>query len=448
MAPAGSKAEATAPDAAEEARKNKVLNVISLHVFQSVCQHVITLQSEPMLVRELCGGDVAETAKLLSNTSGLVGLLGLFINQAGGKISDTTGRKMHLLAGPLSNILWGILVFNRPTHRNTVLFCRIMRMILTTFSNTVMTSAALADVFSGKELAVASSKVGAVVGVAIIATPFFETLMLQRLKHPKYTYLALSALAVGQAIFDITCFPETLDLAKRAVKGAGSNLAALNPFGFLEIYTRGSRALKGMVTVSTLQMFLEGKNMSDIVEIWKRQHLKWTIEGSRNFVVTYGILCTIAGITITPRLLATQTPKNFTSLTNFTNAVGFTMRGLAENSYIFLLAMLPMLPGVNGASASALKALSTDMATEEGMGKGEFSAWTNNLRALAGAAAPVFVGNYYAWCVRRKVYPGSVFMLAGFIGAVLPEILMRMMDDKDLKPRSKAVAPAAASTSK
>lgn len=45
------------------------------------------------------------------------------------------------------------------------------------------------------------------------------------------------------------------------------------------------------------------------------------------------------------------------------------------------------LPGVNGASATALKSISTDLATAEGFGKGEFSAWSNNLRALAGAAA-------------------------------------------------------------
>ena len=42
-------------------------------------------------------------------------------------------------------------------------------------------------------------------------------------------------------------------------------------------------------------------------------------------------------------------------------------------------------------------------APEEGMGKGEFSAWTNNLRALAGAAAPVIIGNYYSWCLKKKV---------------------------------------------
>mmetsp|Transcript_72048 Transcript_72048/g.188814 ORF Transcript_72048/g.188814 Transcript_72048/m.188814 type:complete len:449 (+) Transcript_72048:62-1408(+) len=447
MAPAGSKAEALvpAPDAEEEKRKGKVMKLISLHVFQSVCQHVLTIQSEPMLVRELCNGDVAETARLLSNTSGLVGLFGLFINQAGGKLSDTTGRKMHLLAGPLGNILWGLMVFRRPTHRPTVLFCRIMRMMLTTFSNTVMASACLADVFSGKELAVAGSKVGAVVGLAIVSVPFLETLMLQRLKSPKYTYLALSALAAVQVIFDIFCVPETLDAAKRVVSSTANTLAALNPFGFMNIYTRGSPALKGMVTITTLQMFLEGKNLSDIVEIWKRDHLKWTIEGSRNFVVTYGILCTIAGVFITPRLLAGTTPKNFTSITNFTNALGFTLRGTAESSAIFLLAMLPMLPGVNGASSMSLKAVATDMATEEGMGKGEFSAWTNNLRALAGAAAPVLIGNYYAWCIRRKVNPGSAFMLIGFIGAVLPELLMRMMDEKNLRPKPKAAiaAPAA-----
>lgn len=429
-----------AEDLTDEKRK-KMATTINVHVFLSICQHVITLQSEVMLVRELCKDDVAATAQMLSNSSGLIGLLSLFVNQAGGKLSDSTGRKPYLLLGPLGNVIWGLLVCSYPQSKAVVLFCRIARSVLTTFSNTVMVSAVMADVFSGKDLAMASSKVAAVIGVGIVVTPIFETLILQRAKHPRYTYLALSSLAAVHLLYNSTCFCETL-AAKPVCVSRNSQLAALNPFGFLSIYTRGSQLLKRLVTITSLQMFLEGKNLSDIVEIWKRSHLKWTIEGSRNFVVTYGVLCVVAGALLTPPLLSRLSARNFTSLTNHTNALGFFLRGAAERSWVFLLAMLPLLPGVNGASASALKALSADLAAAEGFGKGEFSAWTNNLRALSGSAAPVLFGQCYAWCLRRGIYPGSVFALAGFIGALLPEALLRRVDADELRAAEGMAAAA------
>ena len=40
--------------------------------------------------------------------------------------------------------------------------------------------------------------------------------------------------------------------------------------------------------------------------------------------------------------------------------------------------------------AAALKALSSDRASAEGIGKGEFSAWSNNLRGIAGAVAQLW----------------------------------------------------------
>ena len=40
------------------------------------------------------------------------------------------------------------------------------------------------------------------------------------------------------------------------------------------------------------------------------------------------------------------------------------------------------LPGVNGNNTHAVKALAGTLAAAQGIGKGEFSAWLNNLRAI------------------------------------------------------------------
>jgi len=423
-------------------RRKRIIRAINISIFQSVCQHVITLQSEPLLIREICQGDIAQSARMLANTQGLVGLLGLFLNQAGGKLSDAIGRKPGLLLGPLGNVLIGQLIFNNPSNKLVVLVCRVLRMTLTTFSNTVICTAALADTCAGMDLALAMSTVGATTGLAVILTPIAESFILQRTKNPRYSYLALSLLGLVQLVHNLVVTPETLDAAKRVAVSTALSLQNLNPFRFLKLYTRGSKALQKMVTITTLQMFLEGKNLSDIVEIWKREHLGWSISGSRNFVVIYGTLCVLSGISLTPKLLRQLSPRGFTVLTDWMNLAGFLLRGATSLPSVFLFSVVFMLPGVNGASASALKALSSDLAAAEGFGKGEFSAWVNNLRALAGSAAPVLYGNYYAWARRRGVWPGSVFWLAGLVGSALPELLLWHTGNDELRPARVAAAAA------
>uniref|UniRef100_A0A7S1R9X5 Uncharacterized protein n=1 Tax=Alexandrium catenella TaxID=2925 RepID=A0A7S1R9X5_ALECA len=415
-------------------RQARIVTAINKSVFQSVCQHMITLQSEPMLVSEICHGNVAQSARLLANTQGIAGLLGLFLNQAGGKFSDALGRKPGLLLGPLSNIIVGQLVFRYPGSRLLVLICRIVRMVLTTFSNTVMCTAALSDVCSGKDLALAMSTVGATTSLAAISAPFLESIILQRTGSPRYSYLALSLLGAVQLVHNLAAVPETLDAARRTVGGLALSLQSLNPFGFLQLYTKGSKALQKMVTIATFQMCLEGKNLSDVTEIWKREHLKWSIRGSRNFVVAHGILTVLSSVLLIPHLLKTRSPRAFTAVTDCANFAGFCLRGVAEAPIVFVLANLLALPGVNGASAAALKALSSDLAASEHFGRGEFSAWVNSLRAVAGSAAPVLYGNYYAWARRRGAPPGTVFMLAAIVGAVLPQVILWHTENDELRP--------------
>ena len=90
--------------------------------------------------------------------------------------------------------------------------------------------------------------------------------------------------------------------------------------------------------------------------------------------------------------------------------------------------------GVNGAHSTALKSIATTHAELDGIGLGEFSAWTNNLRAVAGAVASWMYASYYAWCVRRGVFPGSMFMVMGTTGAIIPQLLLWFVTDEELRP--------------
>lgn len=427
MAPPLSKEEMAT---AEVERRRMLVNKICISSFFSVCQHIISVQTEPRLVLQLCGGDQASAARLLGNTSGIVGVLSLIINQAGGKLSDAIGRKPGFLLGPFCNFFLGLLVYKNSGNRLLVAICRTLRLIVTTFSSTVMCQAALTDVCSGKELALAMSKMAAAAGAAMLITPFLEARLLPKGLH--YVYLALSGIAAAHVTFGLTQMEETLPESNR--DGAKLSLQSVNPFGFIRVFTEGSYALRRLTVITTLQMFLEGKNVSDTAQIWVRDNLKWSVTGIRNFVIIYGILCTFAGMYITPHLLRTMNTRMFTSTTNMMNAFAFSVRGLAASTPLWLVSMVPMLPGVNGASATALKAIASDLAGAEGFGKGEFSAWASNLRALAGSVAPVLYGQTYAAAQKRGMNPGITFAVAGVLGAMLPELLLRATKDSDLQP--------------
>lgn len=423
-------------DEDSSAKKRRALPLLHLTFFQSVIQHVITLQSEPMIVRSLCNDDAAVALRLLGNTSGLVGLVGILFNQVGGKVSDAIGRRPGFFLGPLGNMFLGVIVFNNPNCLRTVLVCRVIRMVITTFSNTVIGMAALNDICTGKEFAVSLSHVMANIGVGVIVAPILESVILKRTKTPRSAYAALSVLGMIQAIFVALLMPETLEKTKRVSVRAAISLSGMNPFRFVKVYTDGSPTLQKLVTLTTMQMFLEGKNLSDTGNTVQSKHLKWGVNEIRNFLVAVGVLAFASGAGLTPYLLKKISARGFTTLTNVLNALGFFLRGASFNPKLYMLSTLPTLPGGNGASANAMKGLAAELATAQGFGKGEFSAWVNNLRALAGAAAPVLYGNFYNFCVKRGIMPGRVFWLIGVLGAVVPEVILRSMKDSELSPPS------------
>ena len=277
--------------------------------------------------------------------------------------------------------------------------------------------------------------------------------------------LALATLGALHSLFILYAMPETNakvlkpGYKKLSLFDALRNLdfASMNPLSFLSIFREDKalqkaqkekyknlnpeinaaidnrRIIRRLVLVSTFQTFLEGKNVTDIVQVWQREHLKWDAFGMRDFTVMYGVLCFLAGQFLTPALLRRWSGRSFTTFTNTTNAIGFVMRGATEIPFVFWCAVAPMLPGVNGGSSSAIKSMATDRCVAAGIGRGELSAWLNNLRALIVATAPVIYGNVYAFCVNNNIYPGYAFFVAALFGAVVPEIIHQQLKPSETK---------------
>merc|ERR1712232_1531092 len=132
-------------------------------------------------------------------------------------------------------------------------------------------------------------------------------------------------------------------------------------------------------------------------------------------------------------MLKNMSIRAYTSTTNMTNIIAYIMRAFVEKrAWLFVGTVPIMLPGVNGVSANALKGLATAIATAEGFGKGEFSAYCNNIRAIVSAVAPIILAKFYVWS-NKKGFGASTYWLVGLIAGVLPELLFRNMTDNELK---------------
>merc|ERR1719193_1205068 len=111
------------------------------------------------------------------------------------------------------------------------------------------------------------------------------------------TYLALSAIAAVQLLQNAFQVPETLPPAKRiSMSEVTASIASINPFAFLKIYTSNNAMLKKVVTITTLQNFLDGRCTSDVFQMWARNNLKWPLETIRNFVSVWGGCSVASGV--------------------------------------------------------------------------------------------------------------------------------------------------------
>lgn len=67
------------------------------------------------------------------------------------------------------------------------------------------------------------------------------------------------------------------------------------------------------------------------------------------------------------------------------------------------------------------------MAERQGIGKGEFAAWLGNMRQLGNTIGAIVFTQTYALCQDRGYFPGTVWAVAGFVGALLPQLICESM---------------------
>lgn len=434
------KPEGTAEDAEKaktQAAKDSFCNKVSALSFMAVWAHTLNLQTEAIMISRACSGDLARASKFIANGNLLGGLLGLVVNSIGGKLSDSFGRKMFFSIGPLVQCLTGLLSFSFPDNAAMLVLMKTLRMVCTTFSGTVMSGTGLRDTFDAPsgELKNMELKVRSKLSLAIIVGPLCEAMILKRVQAggERVTYLCLSFLGMLATMMSFS-MSESLGEAQRKAFVLADTLRAANPFAFLRIYSQGSPLLAKLATIFMFQNTIDGKCMSDMTQIWLREHLKIGIEGIRNFVMGYGLASALAGEVITKPLTNKMSAYAFTTFTNITNLLAFFIRGSAEVPALFFGALPVMLPGCNGNSAMAILPLMSELAKSDGFGVGESGAFFNNMRQVLGALATFLYGYFYSACKARGINAGWTFAFAGLMGAALPQaILMLTVKQKELE---------------
>jgi hypothetical protein len=76
--------------------------------------------------------------------------------------------------------------------------------------------------------------------------------------------------------------------------------------------------------------------------------------------------------------------------------IGFFIKGWSTKMPFFYIGYAICCAGVNGSNTHAVKAMAGALAVKDGYGRGEYSGWVQNLRAISTALATVAYG---VWCV-------------------------------------------------
>jgi MFS family permease len=254
---AGQSKDVAAPS---KVAKQLDLNKVHASIFLSITTSCAALQAEPILMARLCGGDVARSAVLLSSSATVSGLLGLLVNQAGGRMSDAIGRKPLFYVGPLFSLLQGLAVFANARSASPslalLLVSRTLRLCLGTFSSSVMCMASLSDLAEGKQLSIANSVLWACSGLGVIVGPLLEGTILGRggTGGEHVSYLLTAVVAGVHCLFTAVVTGETLPTTERK----SFTMQGFNPLGFMKLFRPSTPScLKKLVLVASLQSFLE-----------------------------------------------------------------------------------------------------------------------------------------------------------------------------------------------
>eukprot|EP00943_MAST-04B_sp_MAST-4B-sp1_P001702 g1702.t1 len=392
-----------------------------------------------MLMSRNLKGNAAEVARIMSYMSAGVGMLELLLNPLAGQLSDKFGRRNFLLISPLVNFFNKLYVAFNPTLA-ALAWERVIDGAITTLGGSTTCAASLSDLFSGQELGKAFGNLGSAAGIGALCGSFISGRLLTRNWSPENLFQLSAAFGLIQFIVDYNMVGETLSKESRSKKP----ISFPNPFSCLTLLT-GPSNLRTMVLVAVLQCMPEGKNISDMLQIYSSENVGMVPVERANFVTAFGC-CMMFGGPLVKRTIGYFGNRGHTTFSNLMTIAAFCMYGAGQKYYNMWLGLLLLLPTMERRAATSVSivqyvsivhlilrdAMATDLAVAGGMGRGEYSAKFGNIRALTVVFAPLFYGNIYAYYAPRGK-PGYAWF-AGAMVVALAELLHRTLKDEECFP--------------
>ena len=401
-------------------------------VFRHMCLNVgvntIVVGTRPALLLWLLKGDAGKATRMQAWWAGLIGFLEFFVNPALGRLSDKVGRKPFLMLGPVVNFFLKALVAFRPSVR-TLMLERIVCGAMTTVAGSTTCSAVLSDLSTGKGLAMKGANLGAMAGLGCVVGPLIGGQLLARTGSFRLPFLVAAAFAAVDLAMLQGNFQETLAESKPF------DWAAVNPLRFLKLFDGTSTAFKTLLVVSGLLCFPEGKNLSDLNQMYILKHAKLSPDMRTLFTVGFGCTMFLGGH------LAKVTLQKFGQRGHTTLANAATMLGLSiwsmpgAKAAAMFLGLAVLTAGMERRAAT--NALTTKLALEAGFSRGEYAGLFANWRAIITSVAPVLYGKVYSMFSggggggSGSGWPGAPYVVAGLV-CLMGEAGLRGLKDGEI----------------
>ena len=290
-----------------------------------------------------------------------------------------------------------------------------------------------------KELGQAYALMGTCAGLGVMLGPLFGAGM-ARVFGPllgtgqRTAYLAGAFVSAVQLSNVLIRFDETLEIKDRTpmnVNDVPSLMKALNPLGFINLFTNGMTTAV-LNTVGALQCFAEGKCISDMQQVYMMQQVNLPAESRALYVTGFGVAMTASGY-IGKEMIRCLGMRAHTTISNVCTAVGFSIVA----KFPAVTTMFGVLPIYSFAMErrAAISSLSVKAAAQCGMGKGDYNANFANFRAIVVAVAPMLYAQIYALGVRRDI-PGLPYYFGALV-VMVAEMLHRSLSNETIAALSK-----------
>ena len=354
------------------------------------------------------------------------------MNPTYGSLSDAHGRSIFLYASPAANLIMRTLVCLYP--KRWILYAEKIVTSSLLAAASIATQATLADVSSGRELALNGAKVGICAGLSFVVGPILGG-SLVKYRGPRAAYLCSAFVALVHLIFVRWSFRETLAVDKRRKH----KQTLISPFSFHRLLATESRRLRSLTIIGVLQTFCEPKTWNDMVQLYMRVNVGLDASTLGKFFAAFGASA-ILSRGVTRYVIRKRGFAFHTRMANLATSVAFVAWGIRASSkftsVVLPLALAPLFMD----RRAGVTARASDEAVAAGFGKGEHAGLFGNLRALVVVFAPLLFGNLYAWSTaKRGRFPGLSFMVAALFAGIAEIIHTKhfSLDDEDRSKKEK-----------